>query len=614
MTRNIPLSPASVSIISTWYGYDDGHGNIRYITPTVDGRWITLSLPAELEGASFESAHLSYTRTGASGTVKLTYQNSGVIVTDANLLAKLAAGETEIVMYCSFRATGGTGGEGVHTAAGGLSNMALTVDYVPAAPVVGTITAGGKTLTYTCPVASLAPDETAVLTLSTDASATEGTINIGGKEYAVTFTEGRADVEITVDAEDLTTRLTAAELSADITYGETEVSFPETETALTLVKTRLPPVITVTVSDATDVYDEFGAFVAGQSQPVIHASVTADTSADSGIAVVSRTLTVDGVAYSLASGEAVLDALAAGNHTWVVTATDSFGKSSTSTGSFTILSYAPPAVSTLEVQRCAVTYDSEGHEIVTADDGSPNVWLTLNMTVSSVADMNAWSADLILAGEDDTITLTGILSGDDGEHVVLNRNTELLSDVELNVTKSYTVTLVVRDAFTEKSFSCADIPAAGGILNIERYGVAVGKRSEGTAAKPLFEVAWPAVFRGETAFPGEDSGWIVLNTSGITAGGLSVRKRLGEVFLTGSFRLNTALSSGLTGAAAGKLNVASLPAGWVGREMVFPLILDKSSGCIRLHITQEGAVYLENRSGYGLSSNLDIIVNVNWLI
>ena len=613
MTRNIPLSPASVSIISTWYGYEDGHGNIRYITPTVDGVEITLTLPEELAGARFESVHLSYTRTGAAGSVKLFYRNSGVTVTDANLLARLSEGETEIPLYCSFRAEGGRGGEGVHTAVGGLSGLVLTVDYVPASGIAGTVTSGARTLYYSCPSASLAPGETAIFTLRTDESASEGTLYVNGKEYPLTFTGGRAQALLTVETEELTNRLTAAVLSADIAYGETETVFPETETEFTLVKNRLPPVITVTFTDAAGVMDGFGSFVAGQSEPVVRVAVSADTGADSGIAVVSRALTIDGVPYSLAAGETAVDSPAAGTHVWSAEAEDSFGVSASATGSFTVLSYAPPAVTALEVQRCAVSYDGEGHEVLTADDGSPDLWLTLRMEVASVAEKNAWSADLILGGEE-TVTLADIISGEDGETVALTRDRTLLTDTLLDVTKSYSVTLVVRDAFSEKRFSCADIPAAGGILNIERGGVAIGARSTGSVREPLFEVSWPAVFRGEVTFPGEDSGWVVLDTSGITAGGLSVRKRLSEVFLTGSFRLSAALSSGLTGAAAGKLNVASLPEGWAGREMVFPVILDKSSGCIRLHITQEGAVYLENRSGYGLSSNLDIVVNVNWLI
>ena len=610
MTKTISLVPSAVSLVSGWSGYPDGHGGTTYTTPTVDGAAVTLTLNEEFHGVRFESAHLAYTMAGDGGNFNLRYLNSSVSVTNENLLERLKAGEREIKLYFTFRASGGSGGTGRFSACRSVTNIALTLTYVPVGGVSGTLVSGGRELSYSCDAASLAPGEETVLTLLSDADS--GTLTVSGKSFPLTFAGGRAEVTLAFDELDQEERVTSAVLSADLVSGGETVTFSETETALKLVKTRLAPAVSVEFTDENGWDAVFGALVEGESAPRAVLTAVTDTEADSGVSVTDRTFTVDGLPVPLTADGADIGSLSAGSHPWAASVTDSFGLTGTASGTLTLLPYEAPAVTAFEVQRCSVSYDGEGHETAVQDDGSPQVWLTLNADISSVAGENAWSTDLVFSGSE-TITLSGILSGADGGEVRLSCNRVLLEDTLLDVTKGYTVSLVIRDAFHEKTFTCPDVPSAGGILNIEKGGVAVGMRSTGSKTEPLFECGYPAVFRSEVSFPGMDSGWQTLTMSGVSSGGLSVRSSLGMVFLRGSFRLSAALSSGASGSDAGRLKVAALPAGLSGGEAVYPVILDKSSGYLRLVIAQNGDIRLENRSGYAVGTNVDIAVNVSWI-
>ena len=135
----LTLSRNSAGANSSWSGYESGYGEVRYTTPSWGGQAVTVTVPAEMAGATFNSATLTYTVSSVSGTKHVYYHNEGVTVTNANLLTRLRNG-TAITLYFSFQATGGTGGEGTHTAHCTWSNITITVDYTPATGLTGTAT------------------------------------------------------------------------------------------------------------------------------------------------------------------------------------------------------------------------------------------------------------------------------------------------------------------------------------------------------------------------------------------------------------------------------------------------------------------------------------------
>ena len=106
-----------------------------------------MTIPAEMQGATFNSATLTYNVSSPSGTRRVAYHNEGTLVTNANLLERLISGGN-LDLYFSYQATGGTGGEGSHSANCSWNNITITVDYTPATGLTGntTITNAGSVI------------------------------------------------------------------------------------------------------------------------------------------------------------------------------------------------------------------------------------------------------------------------------------------------------------------------------------------------------------------------------------------------------------------------------------------------------------------------------------
>ena len=144
----LTLSSNQAGAISTWtcIMYPDGPA---YTTPTWGGQAITVTVPTEMQGATFNSATLTYTVSSPSGTRYVRYNGESVSVGNANLLERLIAGGN-LDLYFSYKATGGTGGEGSHSASCTWNNITITVDYTPATGLTGnaTITNAGSIIYY----------------------------------------------------------------------------------------------------------------------------------------------------------------------------------------------------------------------------------------------------------------------------------------------------------------------------------------------------------------------------------------------------------------------------------------------------------------------------------
>ena len=67
-TGLLTLSRNTAGAVSTWDGWYAGNGNYSYSTPTTDGQAITVTVPTEMQGATFNSATLTYNVSSASGT------------------------------------------------------------------------------------------------------------------------------------------------------------------------------------------------------------------------------------------------------------------------------------------------------------------------------------------------------------------------------------------------------------------------------------------------------------------------------------------------------------------------------------------------------------------
>ena len=173
--------------------------------------------------------------------------------------------------------------------------------------------------------------------------------------------------------------------------------------------------------------------------------------------------------------------------------------------------WSPPFLSGIEPERYSSGVDTGGNPVYYPDDGGTDIRLSLTGGVSSVNGLNAWTLVMSATNGTDTYTRT-LLAGADGGAISLDRDRGVYG-AQLSASSDWAVTLTLADSFATSVYDGIVIPRAGAIFNIEKTGVAVGMRSTGTLAQPLFQVAYPAEFSSVSKLGGKvyDTGWVDLS-------------------------------------------------------------------------------------------------------
>ena len=623
----ISASPASVGALSVWSGYEGAYGEVRYSAASADGGYVTFTLPPALSGARFSQAHLGYTLSGGGGTRHIRFAGGASEATDARILERLQQGETEIRLYFSFRAAGASGGEGSHSLSATWSDIRLDLVYEPAGAVTGQIDLGASgSLGYSFDRRSLLIGDSAVLTLNAGgvAGLRSVTAEVGGGEneaFDTVALPAQAENGLVRAAFTLTNatwqgRTANAYLRLRLRFEGGEQATGWTATGLILCQSCLAPAVGCAFSDESGVCAQYGCFVQGKSRLKANLSATLDTAADPAASVTGRELTFGERAYTSGTNEFDLgEVRKSGLIPYSVRVTDSFGQEGSAAGTVNVVPYAAPKMTELRLERYGASVNGQGQTVYEPDDGSPNVRLTAAGRVSAVNGQNAWT---LRANYTDGTSSGQILiaSGADGGAIFFDGDRSVFP-VPLSETSDWTVSFTLTDGFETVEYGLT-VPRAGGIFNIEHGGVAIGMRSTGTRALPRFEVACPATFYGEVAFPGIDSGWQPVTFSGASEYGADwpVRARMigGTVFLRGGVKLNQPLPSGAAGSVTGEVMLLSLPAGfWPTWPMEFPVVPDRSDTYLHLRIDIDGSVKLYNRSGYQVGVNTLIPVNLCFL-
>ena len=642
----LTLSRNSAGANSSWSGYESGYSEVRYTTPSWGGQAVTVTIPAEMEGATFNSATLSYSVSSPGGTRRVAYHNESTLVSNANLLERLISGGS-LDLYFSYQATGGTGGEGSHSATCIWNNITITVDYTPATGLTGNATitnagtviyslekpslAYGETMTFGLtvrPTRDITRIETVIypgsltpgITLATDKNvAANGgaslsyTLAITAEVYAaMTQRAHNAQIQITLTGANGTTYTTGRIACQDATSAQ----------RFKLLKARTAPVISaVTWSESGSSHiSAYGNLIAGKTVPVISFTVALDTDADSGIGYESRVLQVGGKTYTLNTNGGTLQPISeSGTVDYTITVTDSYGQVGTLAGTVTVLAYTPPTLKNVAISRYVASLNAQGQTVYELDDDGTSVWLDAEITcqVALGTGSNTWTL---------TITPGG------GSAVTVAANQSLASKTYTHdrsaltgsyaATSEYSFSVELSDSFTTLRMSVT-VPKAGGIFNIELTGVAVGMRSTGTEQEPLFEVGYKAHFRQAvydkngnelTATP-DDTGWdadgITLTYCAQYSRTVGVRRRNGMVFLRGAIKLTNQLSSG--SGSAGQVQIGTLDEAYrPEQEYDFAIVLEKTNGYLRMIVNSSGVIKLHNYSGYAIGNGVMIPINACW--
>ena len=634
----LTLSRNSAGANSSWSGYEAGYNEIRYTTPTWGGQAVTVTVPAEMQGATFNSATLTYNVSSPSGTRRVYYHNEGVPVTNANLLERLIAGGN-LDLYFSYQATGGSGGEGTHTASCSWNNITITVDYTPATGLTGsaTITNAGSVI-YSLEKASLAYGESIAfgltvrptiaitkvttviypgslstgITLSTDKNvAANGGTSLS---YTLAITEAvyaamtqrahNAQIQITLTGANGTT----------YTTGRIQCEDASSLQRFKLLKARNAPVISGVSwgESGTSHISTYGNLIAGKTVPTISFSVTLDTDADSGIGYEGRTLTVGSKTYTLSANSGTLGAIAeSGSVSYTITVTDSYGQTGTLSGTVTVLAYVPPTLSGVAISRYVSSLNTQGQTVYELDDDGNKLWFDASIAVQASlgSGTNKWSLKITPAGG----TVINVLTNSSLAAKTYTHDRNVLTATYVN-TSSFNFTVELSDAFTTITYA-VNVPKAGGIFNIETTGVAVGMRSTGTDANPLFQSAYPAHFLagaygadGNRIDVSDDTGWqavTLVNSAAYDSTTTPMARRRNKViYVKGAIKLNATLSSYAQG-AANRTQIGTLPTGIRPADNYqFSIVVE--ARYIKFIIEADGKMYLMNHCGNAVGASLKI--------
>ena len=634
----LTLSRNSAGANSSWSGYESGYGEVRYTTPTWGGQAVTVTVPAEMQGATFNSATLTYTVSSPSGTRRVYYHNEGVAVTNANLLERLIS-SGNLDLYFSYQATGGTGGEGSHTANCTWNNITITVDYTPATGLTGTATiTNAGTVIYSLERPSLAYGESMTfgvtvrptiaitkvttviypgnlspgITLETDknVAANAGaslsyTLQIPDDVYAaMTQRVHNAQIQITLTGANGTNYTTGRIECGDSTSGQ----------RFKLARSRTVPVISGVSwgESGTSHISTYGNLIAGKTIPTVSFSVTLDTDADSGIGYESRGLSLGDRTYTLSANNGTLQAVSTGGSVaYMIAVTDSYGQIGTLSGTITVLAYTAPILRNVAINRYITTVNSGGSTVYELDDDGTSLWFDAEITVQTSlgSGTNKWSLRITPAGG----TTINAVTNSSTASVTYTHNRTFITGTYAN-TSSFDFTVELTDAFTTITYQVS-VPKAGGIFNIETTGVAVGMRSTGTDADPLFQSAYPAHFLGgaygadgNRIDVSDDTGWQALTLVNSAAFDSSLtpmaRRRNKVIYVKGAIKLSATLSSYAQG-AANRTQIGTLPTGIRPSDNYqFSIVAD--ARYIKLIIETDGKMYLMNHCGNAVGTSLKI--------
>ena len=218
------------------------------------------------------------------------------------------------------------------------------------------------------------------------------------------------------------------------------------------------PKCTITVSDSTSHFTTFGAYIKGYSKLTI--TVTPELAYDSPIT--SYKTTANGTTYTTASFNT--DVLkSSGNLTISATVTDKRGRTSdVAKQTISILDYAPPNISKLNVGRCD-------------EDGAPNdqgkyISVSLEWSISELNNKNSVLSSSLQykkSSESNYATLSEFTSQSDS--LMFEADTGSSYDIKLSVT--YKLETSSKTASASTAFTSMHWSASG-------RGMAIGKVSE----------------------------------------------------------------------------------------------------------------------------------------
>lgn len=185
----------------------------------------------------------------------------------------------------------------------------------------------------------------------------------------------------------------------------------------------------------------------------------------------------------------------AGSQTYTVTVTDSRGRSTTKSVTFTVTAVGAPVINDFSVQRYSAKVSDSGGTVYEASPDGDKVWVTIDAAIDKAGGYNSGVVLLAYApegGEETFVTVADIAD----TYRVENSRTIITATIPLD--KAYDFTLYVQDEVPVTVTASAHVSESWAMLHLagNGCGVAVGMYSGGNSTAKKFESAWPATFYG----------------------------------------------------------------------------------------------------------------------
>lgn len=268
-----------------------------------------------------------------------------------------------------------------------------------------------------------------------------------------------------------------------------------TTEAVYTIPASLNPPLAFAVTDATNYYDTYGAFVQGKS--LLNIDIT--TYGVYGAWIASCKTEVDGKTYTTTNNVQTGVIAGSGQLPMQVTATDSRGFATVAKSTVTVLPYEAPKITAVSVQRC----NQDG----TLNSGGSYMRVKFSAAVSALNSKNH------------ATYYVGYKKATDADHTAVElsglKNKFSVTDatyvVPADPNYSHTIIVTVADDFAQARTTTNGMSAkkAWSMLhkNGEVVGVAFGKLAE---HENTFDIGWPVKFSGGgdcVVEKGEKDGW-----------------------------------------------------------------------------------------------------------
>ena len=333
-------------------------------------------------------------------------------------------------------------------------NGSGTLDTIPRGSVLGSISAFTIGEAINIPITKYSSSFTDTLTISVGGT-TIKTISDISNGYDVSFS--------TTELNNIYAKLPSA-TSGTFTFtlttksGSTTIGTSTKAVKGTIPSTVKPSISSVSLSEyVSGIASKFGTYIQGKSR----ISGTINASAGSGSSIDAYKITINGATYtSKTFTTGVLKT--SGSNTYSVTVTDKRGRTASTSGTFTVLAYTEPTISTFKVVRS----NSNG----TDNDEGAYAKINASATITSLSSKND-KTFLLRYKIKGSSTWTNIETYTSG--YTYTATNKIVPNI--NVDSAYDFQLVVTDYFntsdpTEKSLS---LSTAYTILDIKANGKGV---------------------------------------------------------------------------------------------------------------------------------------------